>query len=254
MVSYIPRIKFYNLIHLPVQSSTSAPSDDGEGLLRMYKVGTTFGTLSLRTKTGQSTYGWKNMIHTITSADTTKIDVDVDSNDPGKVTLTCKVNGGGDTYVTNILDSSAAVCVVATIDSSANLDSSGKCYINPMPIIADPTYRYLKVDVYNAAYQPVYPVIGVAKQGRVITLDFGSKANYVTGCGTTGETYMTVHVLVGKAYSTNVLTTMPNLIDLVDKDEAFVADASLYNEMKGSGYNDYDDHKEVKPAPASERT
>lgn len=239
MIGYIPKIKLYNYLQVGTISEDPSGGEAGE-IIFVRKNKTDSGSLRLYTGTG-----WRPLIHTIKPGSNIT-SVIQDSSDPGIVTINAA--GGGGPVITEV-DGSTAACVIARIDSSAALNASGVCYLYPLPLSANPYVRYVKVDVYNAEYQPVNAVYGIIQQGATIKVDFGSKENYVSACAD-NTTDMIVQVLLAKAYDTSVRNTVPDLNSFSTKTEADQYESNTFNNMTSAGHID-NDIKDQPGVPAS---
>lgn len=242
MAGYVSKCDFYDYIKLPIETANDSSVSDTEGYLRITKnqKGGYHGTLSVAAQSSESGHPikWQNLVHTIDSQDKSIV---VTSRYPGEIDLSY----AGDMTSTNYLDSSAVVCIMATIDSSAVLDNDAMCYISGFPVAVNPLYRYVTVDLYNAAYEQVVPEGGIEfkDNGRYISIDFDTKHKYVELCHN-NTTQLYVRILVGKAYGAVVTTNAPasgsDSVIIVDKDTAVQADKDMWTEFsdKGTGYID----------------
>lgn len=239
-VTFYNKVNLYNYIKLPIETPDSSIAD-AEGCLRFTKSTKTAGlrgTLSVSNKTVEESgqlIKWQNLIHTVDSQDKSIV---VTSKYPGEIDLSY----AGDMTNSNYLDSSSIVCIAATIDSSAALDDDGICYISGFPLQVNPIYRYVKVDIYNSAYQSVNPEKGISflKNGRYIKIHFGTRYKYTQLCFE-NTSNMYVRILVGKAYNASVSSEAP--ADSSNFDSSLIAkqtDASMWAEFKnnGGGYID----------------
>lgn len=192
-----PRTGFYADIHFANPISGAA---DASGLVG-YKNGTKNAgnsTLVVSVRSG-SLFTFKPLVHTISAAQGSGISV---SQEEGIVTLDASVNGGGggtgDTHFLGV------------IDSSANLDANGVCWVNTDAMFADYTYRHVEVHVFNGAGEKVEPTISFFNGGQAVKVDFGSKAEYVEMCSPRSSTKMYVHIEVAPTYVATVTSSAPN--------------------------------------------
>lgn len=187
------RTGFYADIHFVNPISDVA---DASGLVG-YKNGSNAGnsTLAVSVSSGDL-FTFKPLVHTISAAEGSGIKV---SQEDGIVTLAASVNGGsgpGDTHF------------IGVINSAADLNDAGECWVNTAAMFTDYTYRHVEVHVFNSAGEKVTPTISFFNGGQAVKVGFGSKEGYVKMCSITG-TKMYVHIEVASACSATITSTAP---------------------------------------------
>lgn len=191
---FAPRTGFYADIHFANSVSDEA---DASGLVG-YKDGSKNAgnsTLAVSVHSG-GLYTFKPLVHTISAAQGSGIAV---SQEDGIVTLDASVNGGSGTGDTHF---------IGVIDSSANLDDNGACWVNTDAMFADYTYRHVEVHVFNGEGEKVVPTISFFNGGQAVKVDFRSKDEYVRMCSDR-STKMYVHIEVAPAYTATITKTAP---------------------------------------------
>ena len=199
-----PRTAFYADIHFanPVGDTVA----DASGLVvYMTADKASISTLQVSVPSGNS-YAFKSLVHTITTPQNSGLTV---SQEGGIVTIDGSASGGG----------SGDTHFLGVINSSANLDANGACWVNTEAMFTDYTYRHVEVHVFNGAGEKVEPTISFFNGGQAVKVDFESKAKYVELCST-GSTKMYVHIEVAPAYVATVTSSVPTAQSFTTDEEA----------------------------------
>lgn len=200
-----PRTAFYADIHFV--NSVGDAAADASGLVVYMTPDKTASASTLQVSVpSDDSYVFKSLVHTITTPQNSGLTV---SQEGGIVTIDGSANGGGngDTHFLGV------------IDSSANLDTNGACWVNTEAMFADYTYRHVEVHVFNGAGEKVEPTISFFNGGQAVKVDFKSKDEYVQMCSA-GSTKIYVHIEVAPAYVATVTSSAPSARNFNTDEEA----------------------------------
>lgn len=215
----MPRTGFYEYIHI---MNPISGTPDTSGLIGYMSDSKTAENSTLTVSvpdSGTGEYDFKPLVHTIERATS---NVTITQNN-GLVTI--GVTGDGST-------GSGDTHFLGVINSSANLDSNGACWVNTDAMFADYTFRHVEVHVFNGAGEKVNPDISFFNGGQAVKVDFKSKEDYEQACSA-GSTKMYVHIEVAPTYAVTVQAVAPIPKDNISSDVS----AYAYEEEQRSNLN-----------------